>query len=242
MGYQRLLDDRVVLISGGTMGVGAATAIAAAEAGASAVVISGRRPDKAEPTVARIRDTGAEALFVQADVADVEAAINTVEATVSAYGRIDCLVNAAAVVDRGTLLETTPEFFDWHVAVNLRAPFFTMQAAVRDMLTRQSPGSIVNILSTSMHVGQTILAAYVASKGGLAHVTKNAAHAHRFDRIRINGLNIGWRVRMRSSARLTERLTAGMPRRRRACRWANSVSPMRSRTSSSSCCRTAPVW
>lgn len=194
MGYQRLLDDRVVLISGGTMGVGAATAIAAAEAGASAVVISGRRPDKAEPTVARIRDAGAQALFVQADVADVEAAINTVEATVSAYGRIDCLVNAAAVVDRGTLLETTPEFFDWHVAVNLRAPFFTMQAAVRDMLTRQSPGSIVNILSTSMHVGQTILAAYVASKGGLAHVTKNAAHAHRFDRIRINGLNIGWTI------------------------------------------------
>lgn len=194
MGYQRLLDDRVVLISGGTMGVGAATAIAAAEAGASAVVISGRRPDKAEPTVARIRDAGAQALFVQADVADVEAAINTVESTVSAYGRIDCLVNAAAVVDRGTLLETTPEFFDWHVAVNLRAPFFTMQAAVRDMLARQSPGSIVNILSTSMHVGQTILAAYVASKGGLAHVTKNAAHAHRFDRIRINGLNIGWTI------------------------------------------------
>jgi NAD(P)-dependent dehydrogenase (short-subunit alcohol dehydrogenase family) len=69
-----------------------------------------------------------------------------------------------------------------------------MQAAVKDMLSRGAPGSIVNVLSTSMHVGQTILAAYVASKGGLAHVTKNAAHAHRFDRIRINGLNIGWTI------------------------------------------------
>ena len=194
MGYERLLADRVLLVSGGTMGVGAATAIAAAQAGASAVAITGRRPDKAEQTLARIRDVGAEALFLQADVADVHAAMGTVEETIRAYGRIDCLVNAAAVVDRGTLLETTPEFFDWHVAVNLRAPFFTMQAAVQDMLGRQSPGSIVNILSTSMHVGQTILAAYVASKGGLAHVTKNAAHAHRFDRIRINGLNIGWTI------------------------------------------------
>ena len=72
------------------------------------------------------------------------------------------LVNAAAVVDRGTLLETTPDFFDWHVNVNLKAPFFTMQAAVKDMLSRGAPGSIVNILSTSMHVGQSILAAYVA--------------------------------------------------------------------------------
>lgn len=194
MGFDRLLDDRVVLVSGGTTGVGAATAVAAAEAGARGVVITGRRPDSAEATLGLIRDAGAEARYLQVDVADVHQAISSVEHTVAEFGRIDCLVNAAAVVDRGTLLETTPEFFDWHVAVNLRAPFFTMQAAVRDMVSREAPGSIVNILSTSMHVGQTILAAYVASKGGLAHVTKNAAHAHRFDRIRINGLNIGWTI------------------------------------------------
>ena len=192
MGFDRLLADRVVLVSGGTTGVGAATAIAAADAGATAVVVSGRNPDSAQQTLSRIRECGADAVYLQADVADVQAAIATVEDTVSRFGRIDCLVNSAAVVDRGTLLDTTPEFFDWHVAVNLRAPFFTMQAAVRDMLARKSPGSIVNILSTSMHVGQVILAAYVASKGGLAHVTKNAAHAHRYDRIRINGVNIGW--------------------------------------------------
>ena len=192
MGYDRLLDDRVVLVSGGTMGVGAATAVAAAEAGASGVVITGRRPESAASTLERITAAGAQARYLQADVAEVHQAIATVEQTVAEFGRIDCLVNAAAVVDRGTLLETTPEFFDWHVNVNLKAPFFTMQAAVRDMLSRGAPGSIVNILSTSMHVGQSILAAYVASKGGLAHVTKNAAHAHRFDRIRINGLNIGW--------------------------------------------------
>jgi NAD(P)-dependent dehydrogenase (short-subunit alcohol dehydrogenase family) len=190
--YDRLLDDRVVLVSGGTMGVGAATAIAAANAGASAVVITGRKPETAAATLARIEDAGAQALYVQADVSDVDQAIGSVRSTIDTFGRIDCLVNAAAVVERGTLLETTPEFFDWHVNVNLKAPFFTMQAAVQDMVTRDAPGSIVNILSISMHVGQAFLAPYVASKGGLAHVTKNAAHAHRFDRIRINGVNIGW--------------------------------------------------
>jgi len=192
MGYQRLLDDRIVLVSGGTMGVGAATAIAAAHAGAAAVVVSGRKPESAPKTLRSIEAAGAQALYVQADVADVDQAMNSVRSTIDAFGRIDCLVNAAAVVERGSLLETTPEFFDWHVNVNLKAPFFTMQAAVQDMLTRGAPGSIVNILSISMHVGQTFLAPYVASKGGLAHVTKNAAHAHRFDRIRINGVNIGW--------------------------------------------------
>jgi NAD(P)-dependent dehydrogenase (short-subunit alcohol dehydrogenase family) len=192
MGFERLLDGRVVLINGGTQGVGSATAVAAAQAGAEAVVISGRNPERGEPIIRAIEQHGAKALLLQADIADVDAAIGLVDQTVKAFGRIDGLVNAAASVERGTMLDTTPEFFDRMTAINLRAPFFTMQAAIKDMLRRESPGTIVNILSTSMHVGQSILAPYTATKGGLAHVTKNAAHAHRFDRIRINGLNIGW--------------------------------------------------
>jgi NAD(P)-dependent dehydrogenase (short-subunit alcohol dehydrogenase family) len=67
-----------------------------------------------------------------------------------------------------------------------------MQAAVQDMRSRQGPGSIVNIISFSAHGGQPYLAPYVAAKAGLVGHTRNAAYAHRFDRIRINGLNIGW--------------------------------------------------
>jgi len=78
------------------------------------------------------------------------------------------------------------------VAVNLRAPFFLMQAAVADMVQRGAPGTIVNIISIDSHGGQSFLAPYVAAKAGLAGLTRNAAHAHRWDRIRINGLNIGW--------------------------------------------------
>ena len=113
-------------------------------------------------------------------------------ATVERHGRIDCLVNSAGLTTRGTLLDTTAELFDQHIAVNLRAPFFLMQAAVADMEQRGAPGTIVNIISIDSHGGQSFLAPYVAAKAGLAGLTRNAAHAHRWDRIRINGLNIGW--------------------------------------------------
>ena len=101
-------------------------------------------------------------------------------------------MNAAALTNRGTLLDTTPDMFDAHVATNLRGPFFIMQAAVRDMLRRGAGGTIVNVISISAHTGSAILAPYAASKGGLASLTRNAAHAHQRDRIRVNGLNIGW--------------------------------------------------
>ena len=125
-------------------------------------------------------------------MADPAQARGSVDEVVAAHGRIDCLVNSAGLTSRGTLLDTTPELFDAHIAVNLRGPFFAMQAAVADMVARSAPGTIVNILSASSHGGQPYLAPYVAAKAGLAALTKNAAHAHRWDRFRINGLNIGW--------------------------------------------------
>jgi NAD(P)-dependent dehydrogenase (short-subunit alcohol dehydrogenase family) len=186
------LQDKVVLVSGGTQGVGAAVARAAVVAGAR-VVVTGRRADVGEAAVGRLRALGGvDARFLAADVGDVEQARGSVRRTVEELGRVDCLVNAAGLTSRGTLLDTTPELFDQHVAVNLRGPFFLMQAAVEDMRRRDEPGTIVNIISMSAHGGQPYLAPYVAAKAGLVGLTRNAAHAHRWDRIRINGVNIGW--------------------------------------------------
>jgi NAD(P)-dependent dehydrogenase (short-subunit alcohol dehydrogenase family) len=169
-----LLPERVVLISGGTAGLGAGIARAAAREGAT-VAVTGRRREPGE-----------------ADMAEVAEARACVAAVIAAFGRVDSLVNAAGLTARGTVLDTTPELFDAHIAVNLKAPFFLMQAVVADLVARKAPGTIVNIISTSAHAGQPYLAPYVAAKAGLAGLTRNAAHAHRWDRIRINGLNIGW--------------------------------------------------
>ncbi|MGW3159911.1 SDR family oxidoreductase [Streptomyces sp. NPDC001089] len=181
-----LLEDRVVLVNGGSQGVGAGVVRAAVREGAT-VAFTARREELGERFAA---ETGAT--FVRADLADPAQARAGVERVVAAHGRLDCLVNAAGLTSRGTLLDTTPELFDAHVAVNLRAPFFAMQAAVRHLVDRGAPGTIVNIITSSSHGGQPFLAPYVAAKAGLAGLTRNAAHAHRRDRIRINGLNIGW--------------------------------------------------
>ncbi|MGI5459902.1 SDR family oxidoreductase [Streptomyces sp. CA-249302] len=186
-----LLDDKVVLVNGGSQGVGAAIARAAVREGAI-VSVTGRRPAPGEELVAELTASGGKAMFIRADLSDAEQARTAVGDVVAAYGRIDCLVNSAGLTSRGTLLDTTPQLFDQHIAINLKAPFFAMQAAVADMVSRKSPGTIVNIITSSAHGGQPFLAPYVAAKAGLIGLTRNAAHAHRWDRVRINGLNIGW--------------------------------------------------
>jgi NAD(P)-dependent dehydrogenase (short-subunit alcohol dehydrogenase family) len=186
-----LLDGKVVLINGGTQGVGGASARAAVREGAQ-VVVTGRRVDAGKRFAAELEELGGDVRFVQTDMADPQQARRSVTRTVEEFGRIDGLCNAAGITTRGTLLDTTPELFDTHIAVNLRGPFFAMQAAAADMIERGTAGSIVNIISIAEHGGQGYLAPYVAAKAGLAGLTRNAAYAHRWDRIRINGLNIGW--------------------------------------------------
>jgi NAD(P)-dependent dehydrogenase (short-subunit alcohol dehydrogenase family) len=186
-----LLDDKVVFVSGGSGGLGAGIARAAAREGAR-LVVTGRRREPGEKLAAELSERGRPARFVEADVGDVDQAQAAVKCAVAEFGRVDCLVNSAGLTSRGTLIDTTPELFDAHISVNLRGPFFTMQAVVRDMLRRRAPGTIVNIISIAELGGQPYLAPYVAAKAGLAGLTRNAAHAHRWDRIRINGLDIGW--------------------------------------------------
>ena len=138
---QQLLTDKVVLVAGGTSGVGAGIARAAVREGAT-VVVSGRRPELGDALAAEL---GERASAVTGDVSDPEQAKGVVAATIERHGRIDCLVNCAGLTDRGSVLDTTPELFDAHIATNLRGPFFTMQAAIADMTARSAPGTIVNL-------------------------------------------------------------------------------------------------
>ena len=107
-------------------------------------------------------------------------------------GEVDGLVNAAGMTTRASVADGTLTQFDEILALDLRAPFFLMQAFIRHRIARHAPGAIVNIQSMNGHCGTPELAIYAAAKGGLATLTRNAANAHLADRIRVNGINMGW--------------------------------------------------
>lgn len=186
------LDGRVVLVTGGTSGIGEGCALAAAEAGAAGVCITGRNADRGAAVVAKLRALGARAHFVAADLADADATAGIVAQAEAALGLVDGLVNAAGLTDRGTILDTPVALWDRLFAVNARAPFLLTQAMARRLQEGRKPGAIVNVITMSSHGGQPFLTGYSASKGALATLTKNTALGLRALRIRVNGINMGW--------------------------------------------------
>lgn len=186
------LTGKVVFVTGGTQGLGAAVATLFAERGAKGVIITGRNRDKGADMEARLRDAGTDARFVAADLGQLEDCRAAMAETRDRFGTVDILVNAAGNTKRGTIVDTTPERFDAIFAVNIKAPFFLTQDAVRMMIETGTQGSVVNILSTVIHCGQPFISAYSASKAALANFTRNTAFALLRNRIRVNGLAIGW--------------------------------------------------
>lgn len=185
------LDGRVLLVTGATQGVGEAIARAAVQAGAAGIAITGRNATRGQAIAAELsRITLAH--FIAADLADAEAPARIVAEASRTLGTIDGLVNAAGLTDRGTLEDTPAALWDRLFAVNARAPFLLMQQVARGLKAAGRPGAIVNIITMSSHGGQPFLTAYSASKGALATLTKNSAHALRDARIRVNGINLGW--------------------------------------------------
>ena len=185
-------SGKVGVVTGGTQGLGEAIARLLAERGAAGLVIVGRNTERGKAVAADISRGGCPTKFVAADLASVEACRAVVPAAEAAFGRVDMLVNAAAITDRGTILDTSPELFDSMFAINVRAPFFLMQDAAKAMIRHGVEGAMVNILSMGGHGGPPFIIAYCGSKGALATLTKNAAFSLMRNRIRVNGLNIGW--------------------------------------------------
>ncbi len=184
--------DTRALITGGAQGLGLAVAERLIAEGATSVALVGRDKAKGESAVRELAGCGAEAVFIRADVGDVDDCRRAFAEATERLGHVNALVNSAATTERGSLTETTPEIFDRIFAINVRGPFFLMQELTKHLLARGAPGSVVNVLSMSAHCGQSFLVPYSASKAALATITKNAANAYRGKRIRFNAVMPGW--------------------------------------------------
>lgn len=187
------IDGKIALVTGGTQGLGAAIAHTFARAGATGITIVGRGADKGRKVAAAIEtETQVPVQVITADLGSIDDVRRIVPEAEARFGRLDILVNAAGLTDRGNLLNTTPELFDRMFAVNVRAPFFLMQDSVKLMERVGVEGRIVNIGSTSQNAGQPFIAAYCASKAALATLTRNSGYALMRNRIHVNQLDIGW--------------------------------------------------
>jgi NAD(P)-dependent dehydrogenase (short-subunit alcohol dehydrogenase family) len=178
------LADKVALITGGTSGMGRATAVLFAQEGAR-VAITGRNEARGQEVVAEIEQAGGTAIFIRSDVRFAEDCRRAVEETLQAFGRLDILFNNAGVLYANTVLDCTEEEWDLTLDTNLKGTYLMSKFALPAMIA-QGSGVIINNASGWGLVGGDAAAAYCASKGGVVLLTKAMAIDHARQGIRVN--------------------------------------------------------
>jgi 2-deoxy-D-gluconate 3-dehydrogenase len=184
------LDDKVALVTGAAGGLGAAIAIALAQAGATVAVHGNRRP--ADDTAAAITATGGRAAAFRADLAATSGAASLFSQVKEKLGRVDILVNNAGTIARAAAEDVSLEDWQQVLQVNLTSVFQLSQLAARDMIARKAPGKIVNIASLLSFQGGIRVPAYAASKGGVAQLTKALANEWAPRGIQVNAIAPGY--------------------------------------------------
>jgi NAD(P)-dependent dehydrogenase (short-subunit alcohol dehydrogenase family) len=184
---ERLLEGKVVLVTGGTSGIGRASAVLFAQEGAK-VALTGRQSAEGEAVVAEIKAAGGAAFFIRADLAETPAIPGIIDAVVGEYGQLDCAFNNAGVSIGGPIETLDEAAWDRVIGTNLKAAFFCLQAEAAQM-KRQGSGAIVfngSVLATIAFPGTAI---YSASKGGIASLMRAAAVELGPHGIRVNSVN-----------------------------------------------------
>lgn len=183
---QKLLYDKVALVTGGAMGIGKTTAQIFAREGARIVVVD-IEAGGGEETVRLIKAAGGDALFVKCDVTKAMEVKAAIKKTVDTYGRLDCAFNNAGIGIPGTTVECSEEDWDRVLEVNLKGVWLCMKYELSQMLI-QGGGVIVNTSSAGGLIGTPGIAAYTASKHGVVGLTRTAALEHVTSGIRVNAV------------------------------------------------------
>jgi NAD(P)-dependent dehydrogenase (short-subunit alcohol dehydrogenase family) len=185
------LAGKAALVTGAQQGIGAAIAIALAQAGADVAINYLDGLADAEAVAAAVRATGQRALLVPGDVSSPGGPAALVDATVAAFGKIDILVNNAGVFPRVPFLEMKESDWDFVHSINLKATCFCAQAAARSMVAAGIQGSIVSVASSAIFGASPRGVHYAASKGGVVSLTRAMATELAPHRIRVNAIAPG---------------------------------------------------
>jgi NAD(P)-dependent dehydrogenase (short-subunit alcohol dehydrogenase family) len=181
------LKDQVAIVTGAGRNIGEDTAKLLASEGAKVAVVD-MDQGRGDKVAAEIAQAGGVAAAFMADVASEADIAKLVKDIVAKWGRIDILINNAAISDNKHVLEITKEQWDKVIAVTLTAPFLMSQHAARQMVAQGGGGKIVNIGSTSGFFGRSRAIAYTAAKGGVANLTRSLAVQLAPYHIRVNGV------------------------------------------------------
>ncbi|MBI5582376.1 MAG: SDR family oxidoreductase [Deltaproteobacteria bacterium] len=187
MKYQGFdLSGKTIIVTGAGTGIGKAMAVGLAQAGADLVLI-GRRPEPLKEAQQEVLAQGVQGLALPGDIANLGFQMEAVAATIKAFGKIDVLINNAAVLFKGPIEETTEAVWDTTIDINLKGNFFMALAVGKEMIKRKK-GKIINILSNCSFVAEHGIGAYCVSKGGLLLVTRCLATEWGPYGLQVNGI------------------------------------------------------
>ncbi|MCL4302279.1 MAG: glucose 1-dehydrogenase [Anaerolineae bacterium] len=184
------LQDQVAIVTGAGRGIGRGIALRLAEEGAN-ITVADVLNEEAEETGRLIGELERQALILKVDVSKRLQVEQMVAETLAAFGKIDVLVNNAGVIRQRALVDMTEEEWDWLMGINLKGPFLCSQAVVRYFLKAGVKGKIVNIASIESEIVFPDSAAYAASKGGVAMLTKAMAYDLAMYGINVNAVGPG---------------------------------------------------